>query len=104
MNFCPQAIKGAPYFLTGGLCDNGYFVERLGARAFDVRLHKAGLHGRGLFREVFVLRKQRAQVAPRARGVGVFRIGAENRVDFDGLFQTLYVRGALGGQRMRAVA
>ena len=24
--------KGAPYFLTGGLCDNGYFVERLGAR------------------------------------------------------------------------
>lgn len=24
--------KGAPYFLTGGLCENGYFVERLGAR------------------------------------------------------------------------
>nr|WP_270297283.1 double-cubane-cluster-containing anaerobic reductase [Eggerthella sinensis] len=24
--------KGAPYFLTGGLCENDYFIERLGAR------------------------------------------------------------------------
>lgn len=24
--------KGAPFFLTGGLCENGYFIERLGRR------------------------------------------------------------------------
>lgn len=24
--------KGAPYFLTGGLCENGYFIERLSTR------------------------------------------------------------------------
>ncbi len=31
---CSLAAQGAgkPYYLTGGLCDNGYIVERLGAR------------------------------------------------------------------------
>ena len=24
--------KGAPYYLTGGLCENDYFIERLSAR------------------------------------------------------------------------
>ena len=45
--------KGAPYFLTGGLCDNGYFVERLGARlgepvATESRARFAGAVGAAL--------------------------------------------------------
>ena len=45
--------KGAPYFLTGGLCDNGYFVERLGARlgelvATEPRARFAGAVGAAL--------------------------------------------------------
>ena len=48
--------KGAPYFLTGGLCDNGYFVERLGARlgelvATEPRARFAGAVGAALLAE-----------------------------------------------------
>lgn len=48
--------KGAPYFLTGGLCDNGYFVERLGARlgepvATESRARFAGAVGAALLAE-----------------------------------------------------
>lgn len=45
--------KGAPYYLTGGLCENAYFVERLGARlgaevATDARARFAGAIGAAL--------------------------------------------------------
>lgn len=45
--------KGAPFYLTGGLCENGYFIERLGARlgspvATDARARFAGAVGAAL--------------------------------------------------------
>lgn len=45
--------KGAPYFLTGGLCDNDYIVERLAARlgapvSTDPRARFAGALGAAL--------------------------------------------------------
>ena len=45
--------KGAPYYLTGGLCENRYFVERLSARlgspvATDARARYAGAVGAAL--------------------------------------------------------
>lgn len=45
--------KGAPYYLTGGLCENGYFIERLGARLgspvdTDARARFAGALGAAL--------------------------------------------------------
>ena len=48
--------KGAPYFLTGGLCDNGYVVERLAARlgsavATEPRARFAGAIGAALSAE-----------------------------------------------------
>ena len=48
--------KGAPYFLTGGLCENGYVVERLAARlgapvATEPRARFAGAIGAALSAE-----------------------------------------------------